>query len=113
MPPIRYTIAFFSACLIVAGGIAFCAYIRQSFWEDIRQELRDAKDAGELPAELEDVDIENIHLVGLDIELSNQQMFKVQLVDLLADLWFIWVLAVFGICFGVAYLLGRTPNLPS
>ena len=114
MPPIRYVLAFFSACLIIAGGTAFCAYVRQSFIEDFREELRKEKAAGTLPPELENVDIETISpFDGFDLEVSEQQIFKLDLAILLSEFWFIWVFVTFGACFGVAYLLGQAPKPPS
>ncbi|MCH7989442.1 MAG: hypothetical protein IID46_09900 [Planctomycetes bacterium] len=110
MPPIRYVLAFFSGCLILAGGVAFCASVRQSFIEDFREDLRKEKAAGTLPPELEDVDIETITPDGFDLEVSEGQIFKLSLADFITEFWFIWVFVIFGACFGIAYLLGKTPT---
>jgi hypothetical protein len=110
MSPLRYVLAFFSGCLIIAGGTIFCASVRQSFIEDFREDLRKEKAAGKLPPELKDVDIETITPDGFDLEVSEEQMFKLNLADFFTEFWFIWVFVVFGACYGIAYLLGHDPT---
>ena len=106
--PQRYTIALALSCVLVIAGFAVSKYLRHSFAEEIRQKFRDAAAAGKLPKELEGVDLDTWTPAGFDIKVTAVQMTRLQIADLLAYVWYIWIPAVCAICFGTAYLLGRS-----
>ncbi|SFJ11135.1 hypothetical protein [Planctomicrobium piriforme] len=103
----KFLIAAVIASIITAGGFALAAYLKQLVLQEIRNSLREAKAAGTLPPEMQDLDLDNFMRMDIGIELSSQAMTRATIVDALRGLWYIWVPIVFAVCLGIAALLGR------
>lgn len=103
----HYVIAFIAACLMLAGGAAFCAHARQSLIDHIRVEIEKPENANESTAELKTMLDQGIVPPGFGIEVPSSMLWKLQITDLLAGLWYVWIIVAFGVCFAVAYLLNR------
>ncbi|WP_437227823.1 hypothetical protein SH661x_000574 [Planctomicrobium sp. SH661] len=111
MPPVRYLVAIVLAALIVAGGFFYVAWVRQSFLESVRAELRAQKAANSLPPELQDVDIETFVPNNMGFEVSSSVARAIIFADFLSACWAIWVPLVFTVCLGgvaVFHWLKRT-----
>jgi len=103
----RYVIAFLAACLIVAAGVAFCAHTRQSLIDDLREHIRNPENADETTAELESMLDEGILPPDFGTEVSPSLLWRLQIADLLARLWYVWIILALGACFAVAHFLVR------
>ena len=112
MLPARYLIAFFAASTVVLCGVLFCLHTRRLLVHQFREtaldpakvdavspELKAAAEAGTLPTD-----------VGL--EVSPSLMRRMAIADWLAGYWPVWILLVFGMSFGLACYLGRSPESP-
>ena len=101
----QYVIAFIAACLMVAGGAAFCAHARQSLIDHIREEIEKPENADESTAELRTMLDQGIIPPDFGIEVPSSMLWKLQIADLLSGLWYVWVIVAFGVCFAAAYFL--------
>src|SRR4051812_28399011 len=100
MPSVpRYVWPALAACLIVAIGLSVAWYLKRSAVHTIREEMKTAAEAGQLPDELKDRDWDRDPLTDVGTEVTAQVMMKVQIADLLWGLWFVWVPIVFAACF--------------
>jgi hypothetical protein len=109
MIPLPYILASGVACLIIAGGVVFCIRARRSVVAAFRRRLRDIEAAGELPPELEGVDLDTVTPDGFGVEVSARQVFALTLAAFLAKFWFAWPAVVIVLCLGVAALLRSWP----
>ncbi len=100
---IRYGLATVTCCILIAGAFAYASHARTTFLAEFRQSLREAKETGELPPELENVDLETVTPEGFDIEVTQSQMTRLLVGDVITGFWFIWVPLIIAICFGTAY----------
>ena len=82
--------------------------MHRSLVEQFRQSLREDAAAGRLPKELDGVDLDTVTPEGFEIKVTADEMNRIMIADLLSNLWFIWIPAVFAGCLGIAYLLGRS-----
>ena len=101
----RYVIAFIVACLILAAGAVFCAYTRQSFVKHIRQEIAKPENADETSEELATMLDQGVIPPGFGSEVPSSMLWRIQIADLLAGLWYVWVIVAFAACFAVAYFV--------
>ena len=95
----RYVIAFIVACLILAAGAAFCAHARQSFIKHLRQKIEEAENADETAEELAMILDQGIISPDIGFEVSCSMLWRLQIANLLAGLWYVWVIVAFGACF--------------
>src|SRR5215216_3079175 len=103
----RYGVALLIAALVIAaGGLLAWLTIRQVEAE-VRDSLRRQQEAGELPPELQGVDIGSVDIRQFTVKLPADQEGRLALARVLADLWYIWVLAVVLLCLAGAALVGR------
>ncbi len=100
---IRYGLATFACCILIAGAFAYATHARTTFLAEFRKSLKEAKETGELPPELEDVDLNTVTPEGFDIEVTQSQMAKLSIADVIQVWWFIWAPLIVAICFGTVY----------
>jgi hypothetical protein len=106
--PLRYIFALTASCLFIIAGLAGSKYLQRSFVDEFRQSLRETAAAGKLPKELDGVDLDTVTPSGFDVRVTASQMNRKLVGDLLSNLWFIWIPAVFAACFGTAYMMRRS-----
>ena len=99
----RYAVAALVSILILAGGVGWYRQLRESIKDEFRADFQRAKDAGELPPEMQNLDFETVWQRGFGGEVSSNTMAKLQLTSLLRGLWYVWVILVCGVSFGVAH----------
>ena len=101
----RYVIAFVVACLIIAGGAAFCARTRQLLIKHIRQGIEAPENEDETSDEMATMLDQGIIPSDFGIELPSSMLWRLQIADLLAERWYVWVIVTFGACFTAAHFL--------
>lgn len=87
----RYLIAFVIACVIVGGGVAFCANVRQSLIQQLREQIQNAEHADAKVAEWEEMLNQGKIPPELGIEVSPSMLWRITIADLLAGFWYILV----------------------
>lgn len=95
----RYVIAATVACLVLAAGAAFCAHTRRSFVRHMQQKIADPQNA-------EEISRESATMLDQGVILPSSMVWRIDIADLLAGLWYIWVIVTFSACFAVAYFVG-------
>ncbi len=107
---IRYGIALGVAVLITAYGFGFAVHTRMWMdrrYEQFAQELKAKQEAGQLPPEWQDRDLEQTEFSDWGMELSARDKLKVNTAYAIQTLWYVWVPPVFAVCLGIAALIGR------
>jgi hypothetical protein len=102
-----YVVAALAAAAIIAAAFAYASHTRSAFVESLRQDLRDAKAAGTLPAEMQDVDIEKLDLADMGIEVTPGQMRRLSIADFIDEIWYLWAPMVLLVCFGIAAVFAQ------
>jgi hypothetical protein len=102
-----YLIAVIAAALMVAGAFAFASLTRSEFIESLRQDLRDAKAAGTLPAEMQNIDIETLDPADMGVEVSPGQMRRLWLADVIENIWYLWAPMTVLVCLGIAAVFAQ------
>jgi hypothetical protein len=103
----RYFVALIIAGLVI-GAIAVFAWQNYNLVQrSIRQHLRQQKERGELPPDLQGVDIESVDLRNYNVRVPADVMRRQEIARGLAASWFVWALGVVGISVAAAVLLGR------
>jgi hypothetical protein len=110
-------VPFAVAALLIAAGGLFVWHTFHSLDRAVRDSLRQAKQAGTLPPELQDVDPETAELKipDMQIKLPSGLQQRVEIAYLLMDWWYIWVPLILVAAPGITALLSRdhsVPNLP-
>jgi hypothetical protein len=102
----RYVIALIGAAIIIGGVALFIRQTPRSIEDLVRQRLRDEKRAGELPPELQGIDIESpdLRLPDMGMRLPRDVESRIQLAMLLSEYWFVWTPLVVAGCAGLAAL---------
>ena len=103
----RYIVAVIVAGLLVAGGILFVRQTYRGVEQEIRQSLLREKQAGTLPPEFQNVDIESGKLPDMQISLPAGLDWRIKVSMWLEDFWHILAPLTVAICLAVAFLLGR------
>ena len=111
--PTRYWIAVMVALLLLAGGVAFCWQTRRAVLTTMREAIegieRTPANAQTRAAAEESMDSRTT-LADFGMQVPPSLLWRIQLADLLQTFWPAWIVFVFGICFGVAWLMrGRPP----
>jgi hypothetical protein len=105
-----YVVASVVASLIILAGALFIRHTQRSIEQQIRQTLRDSKERGELPPELQGVDLDTVPLSDFGFPLSRRDQATVAIAGLLSEYWYVWVPLIVVLCFGVAALAGGRPT---
>lgn len=101
----RYAIAALVSLLFLAGGAGWYRQLSESIKSDFRVRFQEAKEAGELPPEMQNLDFETVwSRKGFGSEVSSSTMTKLQLMSLLRGLWYVWGILICAVSFGIAYL---------
>jgi hypothetical protein len=107
----RYAVAAFVSLLVLAGGAGWYRQLCESIKDDFRVRFQEAKDAGDLPPGMQDLDFETVwSRKGFGSEVSSSTMTKLELTSLLRGLWYVWVILICGVSFGIAHWM--SPKLP-
>lgn len=99
----RYAIAAIFSLLILAGGAGWCRHTRQSLEDALRASFEQAKAAGDLPPEMQDLDFESVSKEGFGTELPGSMVMKLSIADLFRIYWYVFVILVCGVSIGVAH----------
>ena len=99
----RYAVAAIFSLLILAGGAGWYQQLRESIKDEFRADFQRAKDAGDLPPEMQNLDFETVWKQGFGGEVSHKTMTKIQITQALRGLWYVWAILVGGVSFGVAH----------
>ncbi len=100
-------IAFVAACLILAGGAGFCAHTRQSLIKHLRQQIDQPENSDEKSGELATMLDQGVIPPDFGTEVPSSLLWRLLIADLLAGLWYVWVIVAFGACFAAAHFLTR------
>jgi hypothetical protein len=103
----RYVIALVVAALLIGGGFLFVHQTYRSVQELVRQGLRKQKQAGTLPPELQNVDIDAAELLDMQIQLPAAWETRLKVAFLLQDWWYIWMPLTVSGCIAVAAVVCR------
>jgi hypothetical protein len=98
----RYGIAVAVAILLIGAAAYYVRRVERSTEQQIRKALREAKEAGELPP---DVDVERMDRKDVGVRLSNLDMRHVHFAHLLVALRFVLIPTVIILSLAVARLL--------
>ncbi len=106
----RYVIAAVVSILILASGAGWYRQLRESIKDDFRADFQRAKEAGDLPPEMQNLDFETVWQGGFGSEVSSETMRKITTTQALRGLWYVWVILVCGIAFGIAHWMSPQPH---
>jgi hypothetical protein len=111
----RVLIPLAVAALIIAAGGLFIWHTHYSVDQAIRNSLRQAKQAGTLPPELQDVDPDtaDLKIPDTQIKLPSGLHQRLQIVYLLMDWRYILVPLILVAAFGITALLSREHSAPN
>src|SRR5271168_405604 len=106
--PMLYIIAGIASLLLLLGGWYFVRSSERfllSRFEEHKQQLREMRDAGKLPPELQHVDIDRMELEHVAMKLPPGLEERLELAHLLQNYWFVLAPLAIGLCFGMAWLV--------
>jgi len=107
----RYLIALSIAGLIIATLAVFAWLTIRAFEERMRESLREQKQAGQLPAHLQNVDLESADIWKLmgdvKVKLPHDLLSRLSTALFIAKLWYVWAPAIMAVCLAIAGLLGH------
>ena len=107
----RYAVAAVVSLLILAGGAGWYRQLGESIKDDFRVRFQQDKDAGDLPPEMQNLDFETVwSRKGFGGEVSSSTMRKLSISSLLRGRWYVWVIFVCGISFGIAHWMSPQPS---
>jgi hypothetical protein len=106
---VPYVLASVVALLIIGAGALFIRHTQRSVEQQFRQALRHMKEKGELPPELQGVDLDTVPPSHFGIPLSRRDQATVAIAGLLFEYWYVWIPLIVVLCFGVAALAGGRP----
>ncbi|TXT36166.1 MAG: hypothetical protein FD138_1074 [Planctomycetota bacterium] len=75
----------------------------------MRADFERAKAAGDLPPEMQGLEFDEVRQQGFGTELPGSMMLKLSIADLFQTFWFVFVLLVCGVSFGVAHWMSPKP----
>lgn len=100
----RYAISLAVAVLLIAAGAGYVRYVEQSFEQQARQRLREAKAAGKLPPE---IDPEAPELPAMGFPLTAPEMRRIQIAQLLVAWRLVLILTVLLASLAIARIIRR------
>jgi hypothetical protein len=98
----RYLVALLIAGLVIAAVAAFSWWGRTAPERAARQYLRQQKERGELPPELQGVDPEAAELPDFNMTVPDHVLALLKLAQFLAATWYVWASVIVGVSLGVA-----------
>jgi hypothetical protein len=105
-----YVIASVVACVIILARALCIRHTQRSIEQRFRQTLRDMKERGELPPELQAVDPDTIEPTNVGIRVPARDVAKLAIAGFLFEYWYVWIPLIVVRCFGVAaWADGRSP----
>lgn len=105
MSRLRIAIATLAGIAVVLGGVVFCLQTRRALIAQFQQAVRDPANAEHVSSETRDAADRGELPAGLGIEIPEPLMWRLDLSDLLAAFWPVWIVLVFATTFGLAFLL--------
>lgn len=108
--PMLYVVAGIASMLLILGGWYFVRTSERlllSQFEEHKQQLREMRDVGKLPRELQGVDIDAMELEHMAIKLPRGLEERLEVAHLFQSYWFVLAPLAFAICFGVAWVAGK------
>ena len=76
----------------------------------LRADFERAKAAGELPPEVQELDFETVSKQGFGTELPGSMVMKLSFTNLFEIYWFVFVILVCGVSFGIAHWMSPQPH---
>jgi hypothetical protein len=108
--PTRYIVAVLVAGFLLAGLLGYARLLRQSVLTEFRESLREAKESGDLPEELKELEIETATPEDFNTEMSASAIRNYETAEIIERFWYVWLVLLIVICCGVASLLPSVPE---
>jgi hypothetical protein len=103
----RYVVALLIAGLVIAVTAVFSWRNYDTIERSVRQHPREQKERGDLPPELQGVDLETLDLSNYKVRVPDDVMSRQNAARLLAASWYVWAPLAVGVSIGMAALVGR------
>jgi hypothetical protein len=104
---LRYILAIVVALLLIGLGALYVHLTLRSFEDQVRQALRQQQQNGELPAELQGVDLETVEIGNFQMRIPPGMEFRLELAHFLTEYWYVGVVIVVAGSLAVAALVSR------
>ncbi|HEV8061706.1 MAG TPA: hypothetical protein VGP68_17650 [Gemmataceae bacterium] len=108
--PMLYVVAGIASLLLILGGWYFVRASERvllSQFEEHKQQLREMRDAGKLPPELQGMDIDRMDLEHMAMRLPPGLEERLEVAHLFQSYWFVLGPLAVALCFGVAWVVGK------
>jgi hypothetical protein len=105
----RYLIAIITACLLIAGGWFFVGQTNRHMaerFEVYKADLKARKQAGQLPPELRDLDIDRLEMSQVSLRLNQQEQVCRNIALVLDEYAYLLMALSVAVCFAVAVAVG-------
>jgi len=102
----RSAIAIVFACVFVVGGFFFArqgAGLLDTRFEQAREKLKAKRDAGQLPSEWQEVDLDKLAMADVEMKVSGWDLWWASAGRWMSRWWFVWVPLVFAACLGIEW----------
>src|SRR5437879_3407392 len=103
----RYIIALIIAALIIVAAALFAWRSFREIDQFVRDGLRKQQQPGQLPPELQNVDVDSVDLNNFKIRLPYALIVRLELARWISRVWYIWAPVLIAVCLGLAALYGR------
>jgi hypothetical protein len=104
---LRYILAIVVALLLIGLGALYVRLTLRSLEGQVRQALRQQQLNGELPPELQGVDVETAEISDFQMKVPPGVQFRLELAHFLTEYWYVGVVIVVAGSLAVAALVGR------
>lgn len=114
--PTRYWIASTVALVLLTGGAAFCWQTRRAVLATMREAVTGAEESpsnAQSLAAAEESLKSGATMADFGMEIPPPLLWRIQLAEVLRTFWPAWIAFVFGICFGIAWLMRGQPPVQS
>jgi hypothetical protein len=104
----RYPVGILVAVLLVAAGWWFVQSTRstvQARFEQYKSELKAQRDAGQLPREFRDVDIDNLQPSQVGVQVSSSEQTRLGIAEALSEHAYIFVALALVMCLAVVVVI--------
>jgi 4-amino-4-deoxy-L-arabinose transferase-like glycosyltransferase len=108
----RYGLALLIAGVVIAALAVFSWWNYNAIERSVRQHMRQQQERGELPPELQGVDIEALALNNFKVQVQTDEINRQDIARFLAVAWYLWAPLVVGVCVGVVALVSRWRGRP-
>lgn len=106
----RYIVAVLVAGFLFAGLLGYTRLLRQSFLTEFRESLHEAKVNGELPEEMQELEIETATPEDFNTEMSASAIRNYETAEIIERFWYVWLVLLILMSCGVASLLPSVPE---